>query len=139
MTLTQVATEEVVTASLDTDIRDVLDMMDENDVGSVVIADDDEPVGIVTDRMIAMGMRDVDTIDDLSVEDVMTEDLVTVDEAATHFDALETMSEHGIRRIPIVSDDGTLTGIITLDDLLVVTAAELTNASDVITQQAGPL
>lgn len=48
-------------------------------------------------------------------------------------------SDEAIRRLPIVDDGGTLTGIITLDDLLVVSAAELSNASDVIEQQAGPI
>lgn len=139
MTLTDIATTDVVTATSDTDLRDVLEQMADHEVGSVVISDDDEPVGIVTDRAIALGIRDVDSIDDVSVEDVMTEDPITVSENDTHFDALEMMSSEGIRRVPIVDDSGSLTGILSLDDLLVVTAAELSNASDVIEQQAGPL
>ncbi|WP_252699781.1 CBS domain-containing protein [Natronosalvus vescus] len=129
------ATAEVVTAHTDTGIRDVLDQMDENDVGSVIITDDDEPVGIVTDRMIAMGLRDVESIDDVTTADMMTEDLVTISEDETHFEALETMSTEGIRRLPVVDADGMLRGIITLDDMLVVTASELSNAADVIEQQ----
>ncbi len=135
MALREMATAEVVTAHTDTGIRDVLDQMDENDVGSVIITDDDEPVGIVTDRMIAMGLRDVESIDDVTTADMMTEDLVTISEDETHFEALETMSTEGIRRLPVVDADGMLRGIITLDDMLVVTASELSNAADVIEQQ----
>ncbi|MFP9190059.1 CBS domain-containing protein [Natrialbaceae archaeon A-CW1-1] len=135
MALREMATAEVVTAHTDTGIRDVLDQMDENDVGSVIITDDDEPVGIVTDRMIAMGLRDAESIDDVTTADMMTEDLVTISEDETHFEALETMSTEGIRRLPVVDADGMLTGIITLDDMLVVTASELSNAADVIEQQ----
>ncbi|MFP8956503.1 CBS domain-containing protein [Natrialbaceae archaeon A-CW3] len=131
------ATADVVTAHTDTEIRDVLDQMEENAVGSVIVTDDDEPVGIVTDRMIAMGLRDAESIDDVTTADVMTEDLVTVSEDETHFEALETMSNEGIRRLPVVDSDGMLTGIITLDDMLVVTASELSNAADVIEQQTG--
>lgn len=138
MTLTDVATTDVVTASRDTEIREVLQMMDDEGVGSAVVTDDGEPVGIATDRMIAMGLRDAESIDDVTVEDVMTDELVTIGEEATHFEALETMSDQGIRRLPIV-EDGSLSGIITLDDLIVVSASELSNVSDVIEQQAGPL
>lgn len=139
MVLTDVATSDVVTASRDTDVTEVLDRMDENEVGSVVVADGDEPVGFVSDRMIAMGLRDVDPSADVSVGDVMADEPVTVSEDATHVEALETMSEHAIRRLPIVDDGGSLTGIVTLDDLLVVSATELGHAAEVVEQQAGPL
>ena len=138
MALTEIATTDVVTASPDTGVSELLDHMDEKSVGSVVITDGDEAVGIVTDRMVAMAMRDGGTVDEMTAEDVMTGDLVTIEDEHSHFDALEMMSDNGIRRLPIV-EDGSLTGIVTLDDLLVVTAAEMSNASDVIEQQAGPL
>lgn len=136
MTLTDIATTDVVTASSDTGVRDLLDQMDDQMVGSIVITDGDELVGIVTDRSIALELRNVDSVDDVTAEDVMTADPVSVGEDDSHFDVLETMSAEGIRRIPI-TDNGSVTGIITLDDLLMVTAAELSNASDVIEQQAG--
>ncbi len=139
MALTEIATGEVVTASPGDDVGSALERMDDQQVGSVVIADGEAPTGIVTDRMIAMYLKDQGGIDGVSVSDVMTEDLVTVEDDATHFEALQLMSEHGIRRIPVVANGGTLQGIITLDDLLVVIAAEMSNASDVIEQQAGPL
>lgn len=137
MALTEIATTDVVTASTDTAAAELLEMMDEEMVGSVVITDGDEPKGIVTDRSIALEMRSADSIDDLTARDVMTEDPVTIEDESSHFDALERMSDEGIRRVPIV-EDGSLAGIITLDDLLMVTATELSYASDVIEQQAGP-
>ena len=138
MTLTDIATTDVVTASLDTEIRQTLDDMDEHAVGSVVVTDGDEPAGLVTDRMIAMAMRDHDSVEELTAGDVATEDLVTASDDDTHFEVLQTMSDEGIRRLPVV-EDGSLTGIVTLDDMIVVTAAELSNAADVIEQQSGPL
>lgn len=135
----EIATSEVVTTDPDAGVSEALDMMDDQKVGSVVVTEGDEPVGIVTDRMIAMGLRNAETIDDVPVEDVMSGDLVTVSEDHTHFDALQTMRESAIRRLPIVDEDDTLTGIITLDDVLVVTAAEMSNVSDIIEQQTDPL
>lgn len=139
MALTEMATGEVVTASPDDDVQSALQNMEDQEVGSVVITDGDETTGIVTDRMIAMYLKDQGDMDGVSVSDVMTEDLVTIEDDATHFEALQLMSENGIRRIPVVEDGGSLQGIITLDDILVVIAAEMSNASDVIEQQAGPL
>ena len=131
MALTEIATTDVVTASEDTDVREILELMDDESVGSVVITDGDEPAGIVTDRSIALEMREMDSIDEMTAEDVMAEDPATISDDASHFEALETMSDEGIRRLPIV-EDGSLSGIISLDDLLMVTAAELSHASDVI-------
>lgn len=141
MTLTEVARDEVVTAAPETPVRETIELMADHDVGSVVITDEDDeaPVGIVTDRMIALGLREADAIDDVAVTDVMTTDLVTVDETGTHFEALETMREAAIRRVPVVDEQGRLTGIVTLDDLLVVAGAEMTRAADVIGHQASPL
>ncbi len=139
MTLTDIATAEVATIEPDVGVRDALSMMDDRNIGSVVVTENGAPTGIVTDRMIAMSLRDANAIDDVSVRDVMTADLITIEEDATHFHALETLSEHGIRRLPVTDSDGSLTGIITLDDLVMMTAAELSHASDVIEQQATPM
>ncbi|ARS88693.1 CBS domain-containing protein [Natrarchaeobaculum aegyptiacum] len=137
MTLTEIATTDVVTASTDTDARELLEMMDEKMVGSVVITDGDDIEGIVTDRSIALELREADSLDDITAGDVMTDSPVTIEDDHGHFEALEMMSDEGIRRMPIV-EDGELAGIVTLDDLVMLTAAELSNASDVIEQQAGP-
>lgn len=137
MTLTELATADVVTADSDTDIHEILEHLDDRHVGSCVITDGDEPIGIITDRMIAMSMRDHDSLDGMSADDVMTEDLVTIGGDESHSRAVQMMSDEGIRRLPVVDDDGSLTGIITLDDIIMVMAAELSNASDVIERQAG--
>lgn len=137
MALTEIATTDVVTASTDTDARELLEMMDEKMVGSVIITDGDDVEGIVTDRSIALELREADSIDEITADDVMTDSPVTIEDDQGHFEALEMMSDEGVRRMPIV-EDGSLTGIVTLDDLVMLTAAELSNASDVIEQQAGP-
>lgn len=136
MALTTYATTDVVTASRDEELTSVLEMMDDHHVGSVIVVEDDDPVGIVSDRKIAMHLRDVDSIDGATVEECMTENPVTVDESTSHFEVLERMAEEGIRRIPI-TEAGSLTGIITLDDMLTVTAAELSNIADVVEKQTG--
>ncbi|MGD2042629.1 MAG: CBS domain-containing protein [Acidimicrobiia bacterium] len=52
------------------------------------------------------------------VEDVMTSDVITLGPDADHADAARVMRKSGIKRIPIVEDDGTLRGIVSRSDIL---------------------
>ncbi|MFC6987755.1 CBS domain-containing protein [Haloplanus sp. GCM10025708] len=98
-------------------------MLDE-ELGDLVIAEDDKLVGIVTDRDIALAVARYDDLSELTAEDVMTPDPVTTHEDATAVDLPATMAEGRVRRIPVVDDEGTLVGIATLDDV-VATAGKM--------------
>ncbi|WP_323191576.1 CBS domain-containing protein [Halostella sp. PRR32] len=132
----RIAREEVVTADRDTPIATVVAMMEEQDVGTVVITEDDRPAGIITDRKIALALEETPDLTQRSVEDLMSEDPVTVTQDEELFDAVRTLSENDIRRVPVVDDEGTLSGILSLDDVLVVLSGELSSATDVIREQS---
>ncbi len=98
-------------------------MMRQSHVGDVVVIDDAdeerEPIGILTDRdivveVIALG-RDPATV---KVSEVMTRNPVIASTSEDTSIALERMRAQGVRRIPIVDEDGFVFGIVTLDDLL---------------------
>jgi CBS domain-containing protein len=93
--------------------------MDKKNVGSVVVVKDGKPVGILTDRDIAIRVvaKQAD-MDSTLVKDVMTGKIVTGREGQRAAELAKVMHENGIRRVPIVDKKGKLTGIITLDDLL---------------------
>ncbi len=137
MTLTEIGTTETVTAEPSTAVADILERMEDEKVGSVMITDDDHLVGIVTDRKIAMACRDAESLSDVTADEIMTTDPITISDDDTHVDALERMSHDGIRRIPIVSGEE-LVGIVTLDDLIMATGDELQTAASVIEKQTGP-
>jgi len=65
----------------------------------------------------------------------MSADLVTLREEATPADALGAMGERGIRRMPVINQRGSIAGIITLDDLLSLVGAELSEFARVIDWQ----
>ena len=73
--------------------------------------------------MIAVGARP----EGIRVVDLMSSPVVLARESDGVFEALQAMSEHGVRRLPVVAEDGTLAGIVTADDVLRVMAAELAN------------
>jgi CBS domain-containing protein len=114
-------TASVVTAPVGAAVREVAELMRERNVGSVVLVDDDgEPVGFVTDRDLAVSvLADGRDPADLAADHASTP-VVTGSPAMDVREAAELMTGHGIRRLPVV-DDGRLTGIVTLDDLAVRT------------------
>lgn len=129
--------EELVSASEDTAIRDLCQLMDERKVGCVVIETDDSPEGIVTDRDIAMTFGADEPLEEWTAGDVMNRDPFIAQAGDGVFNLSAKMAEHGVRRFPVV-EDGELCGIVTLDDLVVLLEDELHNISDVIRAESPP-
>lgn len=131
--------EQVVIASPNAPVTEVAKLMDERDVGSVVIVENERPRGIVTDRDLALEVlvreRDPST---LTAADVMTADVVTVDVESGIFDVIRTMRESGVRRIPATDADGRIAGIVTFDDFVVLLARELEQLGDVVEAEIPP-
>lgn len=117
------ATEEVVTVRRDMSVREAAGLMRDENVGSVVVVEQDGerslPVGIVTDRDVTYEVVALDLDpSDVKVGDVMSLDLVTVKRNIDLAAALRVMGQQGIRRLPVVDEDGYLTGVFSLDDAL---------------------
>jgi CBS domain-containing protein len=129
---------DVVTAQRDTPIRTVVSSMAENNVGSVVVVDDDgkTPIGLLTDRKVALALEGHPNIGEQTVEKLLSGDVITGTTEMTVFDALEQVSQAKIRRLPIVDEEGILQGIVTLDDLLVFMGNQLSDALEVISAQS---
>lgn len=139
MTVKDLAREEVVTVAPDASARDVALTMGDADVGSVVVVEDGRPAGILTDRDLAMEVvgENADAAE-LPAAELMTADVATTHEDASIYDALATMHEVGVRRLPLVDDGGALTGIVTLDDVVVLLGSELENVSGVVQSESPP-
>lgn len=105
-------------------------LMRQHHVGSLVVVDERGagrvPVGILTDRdiVVAVVAGEVDPRT-LTVGEVIGASLITARETDSVFDVLRVMRQRGIRRVPVVAPDGTLAGIVTVDDLLEVVAEQL--------------
>ncbi len=139
MPVQDLARSEVVTAHTDTAVSKLAEQMADERVGSVVITDDEMPIGIVTDRDLALRCvaEEADPTE-LSAENVMTENLQTIEQDAGFYDAVDRMSEHGVRRLPVIDDSDHLVGILTTDDLEELLADEHNELADVIRAQRPP-
>jgi CBS domain-containing protein len=121
MDIRGVMTPEVVTASPEATVREAAGLMRERNVGCVVLVDaDDRPVGLLTDRDLAITVV-ADARDPDEAATVLASSPVV--SASVEMDVEEVaalMVRHGVRRLPVLDGDR-LAGIITLDDLVVRT------------------
>lgn len=99
-------------------IEDAAKKMKEADAGALLVVDDDDLKGIVTDRDIVVNaIAEGNT--DAKVEDVASTDATTIESDAELSDAIEKMREAKVRRLPVVDDDGEPIGIVSLGDLAI--------------------
>jgi CBS domain-containing protein len=136
MTIGVFCNREVVYATRAMSLTEAAQLMRNYHVGDLVVVDevDDKcvPVGIVTDRdmVIQVIAKSLD-FDDFSVGDIMSLQLISVQENAGVFETIRLMRTKGIRRIPVVNQDGGLVGIVTADDMLDLLAEELAELAKV--------
>jgi len=98
-------------------IADAARLMDRASVGALVVIDDDHPIGIVTDRDLALRALGRLLPGDATVDRVMSRNLITLPAAADLRDAIKVFYRHPVRRLPLV-EDGRMVGMLTVDDLV---------------------
>jgi CBS domain-containing protein len=112
----EVMTETVVTAPPERTVREIAEMMRERNVGSVVLIEDQRPVGFLTDRDLTVSvLADGRDLGDHAA-DHASSPVITAKAEMQVEEAAELMVRHGVRRLVIV-DGERLIGILTLDDI----------------------
>jgi len=141
MNIGDVCTRDVYTARRDESLADAAREMRKRRIGALVVVETDDDlaraVGIVTDRDVVCGQvnRAADLFC-LTVGDVMTADPLTLSETSGIAEAIGRMSDRGVRRAPVVNKAGNMVGVVSVDDLLLVIAAELGALSQLLSTQS---
>jgi CBS domain-containing protein len=117
----------VVTAQPSDPLTSIARSMDRHNVGTVIIVEHGRPVGMVTDRDLALQVIARGASPQKPVGEVMSAPVKTVDRDEGVFDTTRAMMDAKVRRLPVVGEDDRLVGIVTLDDLLEVLSRELSN------------
>ena len=117
MIIKEVMSRNIVKVPSTITIAEAARLMDKKDIGSVLISEDNEVVGIMTERdilrkAVAAGKKCEEAI----VKDIMTSSLITIDAEDSLEKANEVMSKHKIRRL-IVTENDNIVGIITIRDV----------------------
>ncbi|KRB99568.1 histidine kinase [Hydrogenophaga sp. Root209] len=116
-------------------------LMRKRHVGCLVVVDETGAgrlvVGMLTDRDIVTAViaRELDAAV-LTVGDVMSRELISALEDDSIKDMLVTMRRKGIRRLPVVTTQGMLVGLVTLDDVLSLMAEQLREMASLVETEA---
>ncbi|MES1207313.1 MAG: CBS domain-containing protein [Pseudomonadota bacterium] len=112
-------TNAVRTVGPDATVRDIAQIMREEDTGVVpVVTDDRRLFGLVTDRdIVVRGLTDNKAITDLRARDLATRDLEVSSPADPLSEILDMMGRQQIRRVPVVDENDVLVGIVSLADV----------------------
>ncbi len=92
-------------------------MRDQN-VGTVLVVDENQVKGMITDRAIVTKVvADQKDPKDVPIGDVMTKKVVGCSENDDIMDAIKTMGDMKVRRLPVVNDKEQLVGVVSLADI----------------------
>ena len=104
-------------------VYDASRAMADNHIGALIVRDGERVAGMVTDRDLALAIADDEDPFEVELADLMSSPVIVLPSSATGADAALLMINHHVRRIPIV-DEGRLSGLVTLDDLIVEQAVD---------------
>jgi CBS domain-containing protein len=123
----------VYTLPGDASCREAAELLRDVGVGCVVVAEEERPLGIVTDRDLVLRVmapgRDPEKT---RLRDVMSGDPVFLANVRGLDEVFVTMRQQHVRRIPVVDAEGRLEGVIALDDLLPLLADQLGDLAQAI-------
>jgi len=140
-TIGELCVRDVVTGTCEMTVAAAAKLMRQEHVGCVVIVDKANgglgvPLGIVTDRDIVLEVTapglDANAV---SIGSIKPRELVTARADKDALEALRLMRSKGVRRLPVVSENGSLLGIVAFDDLLELVAEQLSGLTKVISRE----
>jgi CBS domain-containing protein len=134
----EMSIKPVITVAPDASIQDAARLMRTKKVGALVVVNARKPIGMLTDRDIAVDVvaagSDPTTT---TVSTVMHRNPRVLREDHGLLDAIKTFSETGVRRLPVVTAAGTIKGIIALDDVLMLLGQEMAHVSTALSRSLG--
>ena len=126
------ASPEVVTISPDATVRELIALLAEHNVGALIVSGDGSSVdGIVSERDVVRHLHHDGTVVNNTVAAIMTESVETCAPDAALDDLMKVMTERRIRHVPVV-EDGRLTGIISIGDVVKQRLHEMERESEAL-------
>jgi CBS domain-containing protein len=125
--------DELATATLDTTLEEIANMMKDENVGAIPVLDDEDNLaGIITDRdIVVRAIAEGQDPSSCTAEEILSEELHTIEPDAGLEEAADLMARHKIRRLPVV-EDGMIIGMISLGDISVKAEEEQDKAGEAL-------
>ena len=132
MSVREIMTKKVFTTDIKVTINEVARAMIKHKVGSIIVIEDKEAVGIITERDIVRKLADgTDNLDLVCASEIMSSPIITAKPSTNIINAAEQMVKCNIRRLAII-ERGNIVGIVTDRDILTVSPGLNTILADLI-------
>ena len=140
MSIGEICNRDVVVIDKDASVQEAARLMRQFHVGDLVVTAErggvQVPVGVITDRDIVVEVLGENVvIESVTMGDIMSDKLLTAREEDDLWESLQRMRIAGVRRLPVVDEQGALQGIVTLDDVVELLADELSQVAKVLTRE----
>lgn len=114
--INEIMSKKIIFSNLNDSIKDVSNLMKENNIGFIPIKDNNNYIGVITDRDICLAIPTIKNVND-SIKSYITKNIIYIDINSTIEEALQKMSEYKIKRLLVKEKDSTV-GVLSLSDIL---------------------
>lgn len=119
-----IMTHDVATATPDTTLEEIAGLMRDEDTGAIPVVDEDELVGIITDRDIVIRcLAEGKKPSEVQAQEILSQELEVIEPESDVEEAARMMARRQIRRLPVVKN-GRLVGMVSLGDIAVKAGEE---------------
>ena len=115
--INKIMNNSIVSVDSSVSATDAAKMMEDTDVGAVIVLENGSPIGIVTDRDFAIKITAHSYPIDTPVRRIMSSPLISIDSNSDLWMASDLMSSRNVRKLPVIDDDKVV-GIVTSSDIV---------------------
>ena len=119
MKVNELMSKNIIYANSENTIDEVSSLMKTYDIGFLPVKEKDEYIGVITDRDIVIRALSENIELDFPIEEIITNEIISIDSESDIEEALQTMSDYQIRRL-LVTHKNKYIGILSLSDILSV-------------------
>ena len=115
--INKIMNNSIVSVDSSVSATDAAKMMEDTNVGAVIVLENGSPIGIVTDRDFAIKITAHSYPIDTPVRRIMSSPLISIDSSSDLWTASDLMSSRNVRKLPVIDDDKVV-GIVTSSDIV---------------------
>ena len=136
MNLANLCRREILSISAEASVQKAAELMRVHHVGALALTDPEDPtrvVGLVTDRDLVIHLLAQDRPpEEQNVGAFSSVNLIRVPGTSSVYEGVQAMHQHGVRRVFVTEPNGRLMGLLSIDDLLVSIADELSGLCEAL-------
>ena len=118
MQIHEIMSREIKSIDTEATIIEACKRLYRNKVGSLIVLEEGILKGIITERDIISKVVILNKDpNNTTVEEIMSQDVITINQNANVEDAIKLMNSKEIKKIPVISETGNLVGILTTSDI----------------------